>query len=300
MRYLNYKMHLTNYHFYNTKNYLYSKPVKGLQSYGVGYRFSFNGQENDDEVSGGGNSLDYGDRMYDSRLGRLKSPDPLFKLYPEISPYAFCNNNPIMYKEVEGRGFNGGFSITNQSTSPIVVVGTSKTIITNANGTKTESESPSSKVTLKPGQRLEAYYSETKDKDGNVTGKFTSRVVQFADLKDGKLVDRAKPTTIVADANAWDVDYIEVQKDQTFVDEGVFSDDKYNTNTKDKKAKTPNPPTGEGTIKIQPGKFDFYPDKDDANEGSVTITGNKDALKIKTGGELENEPKVDYGDGKPH
>jgi RHS repeat-associated protein len=266
------------------------------------YRFGFGGYEGDNEILGEGNSLDFGDRMYDSRLGRLKSPDPLIKLYPEISPYAFCNNNPIMYKEVGGRGFNGGFSIINQSTSPIVVVGTSKTIITNSNGTTTESESPSSRVILQPGQRLEAYYSETKDKNGNVTGKFTSRVVQFADLKEGKLVDRVKPTTVVADANSWDVDYIEVQKDQTFVDEGIFIDDRYNTNTKDKKAETPDPPTGAGTIKLQPSVFDhdIFLDKDDANEGNVKITGNKNALKIKTGGEWENEPNVIYGEGKPH
>ena len=43
-------MHLTNFHFYNNKNYLHSNPVKGLQGYDVGYGFSFNGKENDDEV----------------------------------------------------------------------------------------------------------------------------------------------------------------------------------------------------------------------------------------------------------
>jgi hypothetical protein len=49
-------MHLTNFHFYNNKNNLYSKPVKGLQGCEVGYCFSFNGKELDIERMGGGAS----------------------------------------------------------------------------------------------------------------------------------------------------------------------------------------------------------------------------------------------------
>lgn len=252
-----------------------------------GYLFGFQNAERDDELKGAGNSLDFGARIYDSRLGRFLSPDPLFKIYPEFSPYSFCANNPIMYKEVDGRGFNGGFSVSNQSSEPIVVVGTSKTIITDVNGKKTESESPPSRVTLQPGQRLEVYYQETKNSDGTKSEKYTARVLN----SDGTVANN--------DVDAWDVDYIEVQKGQTFVDEGGFSDDRYNTDPNDKDAKTPNPPTGEGTIKLQPAVLDYFPDKDDANEGKVTITGDKDKLKIKTGGEWENTPNVDYGEGKP-
>ena len=66
------------------------------------YRYGFNDMEKDDEVKNvAGSSYDFGARMYDSRLGRFLSIDPLFKIYPEISPFAFCANNPIMYKEVE-------------------------------------------------------------------------------------------------------------------------------------------------------------------------------------------------------
>ncbi len=39
------------------------------------YRYGFNGKEKDDEVKGEGNSLDFGARMYDSRLGRFLSID---------------------------------------------------------------------------------------------------------------------------------------------------------------------------------------------------------------------------------
>ena len=35
-----------------------------------GYRYGFNGKENDNEVKGEGNQQDYGLRIYDPRLGR--------------------------------------------------------------------------------------------------------------------------------------------------------------------------------------------------------------------------------------
>ncbi len=62
------------------------------------YRFGFNGKENDNEVKGSGNSQDYGMRIYDNRLGRFLSPDPLivsFQKYPELSTYQFASNSPI-------------------------------------------------------------------------------------------------------------------------------------------------------------------------------------------------------------
>ncbi|HWJ29919.1 MAG TPA: hypothetical protein VNS32_25490, partial [Flavisolibacter sp.] len=41
------------------------------------YRYGFNGKENDDEVKGEGNQQDYGMRVYDTRLGKFLSVDPL-------------------------------------------------------------------------------------------------------------------------------------------------------------------------------------------------------------------------------
>ncbi|MFZ4798973.1 MAG: RHS repeat domain-containing protein, partial [Bacteroidia bacterium] len=96
-------MHLNNYHFYNPKNYLYSKPVKGLQGYGLGYGFSFNGKENDNEVMGAGNWQDYGARMYNPRLGRFPNPDPKAKLYPMLSTYQFASNTPIQAVDLDGK-----------------------------------------------------------------------------------------------------------------------------------------------------------------------------------------------------
>ncbi len=67
------------------------------------YKYGFNGKEKDDEVKGLGNSLDFGARVYDSRLGKWMSIDPLQKMYPGLSPYNFVANSPIMCLDPDGR-----------------------------------------------------------------------------------------------------------------------------------------------------------------------------------------------------
>jgi RHS repeat-associated protein len=59
------------------------------------YSYSFNGMEKDDELKGDGNSLDFGARIYDSRLGRLYSRDLMEKKFSSFTPYLFTENNPI-------------------------------------------------------------------------------------------------------------------------------------------------------------------------------------------------------------
>src|SRR5439155_17228196 len=59
------------------------------------YRYGFNGKENDNEVKGEGNQQDYGMRIYDPRVGRFLSVDPITSQYPELTPYQFASNRPI-------------------------------------------------------------------------------------------------------------------------------------------------------------------------------------------------------------
>jgi RHS repeat-associated protein len=59
------------------------------------YRYGFNGKENDNEVKGDGNQQDYGMRIYDPRLGRFLSVDPITKQYPQLTPYQFVSNRPL-------------------------------------------------------------------------------------------------------------------------------------------------------------------------------------------------------------
>jgi RHS repeat-associated protein len=67
------------------------------------YRFGFNGMEKDNEVKGIGNSLDFGARIYDSRLGKWLATDPLQGKYPSLSPYNFVGNMPIIAIDPDGK-----------------------------------------------------------------------------------------------------------------------------------------------------------------------------------------------------
>ena len=67
------------------------------------YAFGYNGKENIDEMYGStGTFEDYGMRMYDTRVGRFISVDPLFKDYPWNSTYCFAENSPILYIDLDG------------------------------------------------------------------------------------------------------------------------------------------------------------------------------------------------------
>ena len=67
-----------------------------------GYTFGFNGKEMDNEVSGQGNQYDYGFRIYNPRLGKFLSVDPLTKSYPWYTPYQFAGNTPIQAIDLDG------------------------------------------------------------------------------------------------------------------------------------------------------------------------------------------------------
>lgn len=66
------------------------------------YRYGFNGKENDNEVKGEGNQQDYGMRIYDPRVGRFLSVDPLTKQYPHYTPYSYAGNKPIAFIDRDG------------------------------------------------------------------------------------------------------------------------------------------------------------------------------------------------------
>jgi len=90
---------------------------------GSEYRYGFDGMENEDEIAGNNNALDFGARMYDARLGRWLSVDPLFAKYSSFSPYSFVINSPIYFVDLDGRDIKGGFSVVNRSGEPIIIVG---------------------------------------------------------------------------------------------------------------------------------------------------------------------------------
>ncbi len=77
-------------------------PGRSYSASSLKYRYGFNGKENDSEVKGEGNQYDYGFRIYDPRIGRFLSVDPLFKGYPWYTPYQFAGNKPINAMDLDG------------------------------------------------------------------------------------------------------------------------------------------------------------------------------------------------------
>jgi RHS repeat-associated protein len=72
-------------------------------SSGNSYQYGFQGKRKDDYSHGEGNAYDFGERIYDSRVVKWLSVDPLASKYPSLSPYCFVANNPIIYIDPDGR-----------------------------------------------------------------------------------------------------------------------------------------------------------------------------------------------------
>lgn len=53
-------------------------------------------------MKGEGNQQDYGMRVYDPRVGKFLSVDPMRQSYPELTPYQFASNRPIDAVDIDG------------------------------------------------------------------------------------------------------------------------------------------------------------------------------------------------------
>lgn len=69
---------------------------KGSMYYQTPYKF--NGKELDEETG----LYYYGARYYDPRISIWYSIDPLAEKYPNVSPYAYCLNNPVRFIDPTG------------------------------------------------------------------------------------------------------------------------------------------------------------------------------------------------------
>ncbi len=67
-----------------------------------GYRYGFNGKEKD---KFGDAVYDYGFRIYNPRIAKFLSVDPLTKSYPMLTPYQFASNSPIGGIDLDGKEF---------------------------------------------------------------------------------------------------------------------------------------------------------------------------------------------------
>jgi RHS repeat-associated protein len=96
---------------------------------GSDYRYGFNGKESDSETYGDGNVYDYGFRIYNPRLGKFLSVDPLANSFPWYTPYQFSGNTPIWAIDIDGledkKTNEGTGSIISSSSDPNTVANTS-------------------------------------------------------------------------------------------------------------------------------------------------------------------------------
>jgi RHS repeat-associated protein len=82
----------------------FGAPMAGRVYTSSSYRYGFNGKEKQDEMHGNsGDEYDFGARIYDARLGRWGSKDPLEDNYASISTYSYSGNSPIFLYDPDGR-----------------------------------------------------------------------------------------------------------------------------------------------------------------------------------------------------
>ena len=68
---------------------------------GADGRYKYTGKERDAETG-----WDYyGARYYDPRVGRWLGIDPLAQTNPNLSPFAYCANNPLKFIDADGRNY---------------------------------------------------------------------------------------------------------------------------------------------------------------------------------------------------
>ena len=81
--------------------YPFGLPIGDLCRNGGLQRFKYNGKEFDEMH--GLNTYDYGARQYNPVLARWDRMDPLCERYYNVSPYAYCANNPVKFIDSDGK-----------------------------------------------------------------------------------------------------------------------------------------------------------------------------------------------------
>ncbi len=104
------------------------------------YEFGFNGKYKDNEVAGIGNTYNFDARMYNSRIARFFSLDPLAKSFSEISPYSFALNSPITFIDEQGEKAGVYFNHKNKS----IIIKTNVYVARGDNAAKSRAENAAS------------------------------------------------------------------------------------------------------------------------------------------------------------
>ena len=66
------------------------------------YSYGFNGKDNINSIADNSNWQDYGARIYNGKLCRFLSEDPMFRKFPMLSTFQFSSNSPIQAVDLDG------------------------------------------------------------------------------------------------------------------------------------------------------------------------------------------------------
>ncbi|HXP51400.1 MAG TPA: RHS repeat-associated core domain-containing protein, partial [Bacteroidia bacterium] len=138
-----------------TDYYAFGAPMYGRTFESNNFRYGFNGKEKDDETFGNGNEYDYGFRIYNPRLGKFLSIDPLGGKYPSYSPYQFAMNDPIESVDMDGLESSNG---TTQKAST-----NGETKVKENNSTNVTQKASSSNATITVALTYQSQFSTAWD-----------------------------------------------------------------------------------------------------------------------------------------
>jgi RHS repeat-associated protein len=161
----------------------------------------------DNEAKGEGNSYDFGARMYDPRIGRWLTIDPFAAKYPNISPYVFVGNMPIIASDPNGKEII--FDVVQKKDGSLVVI-----VTVNAKMLNESKENYTEEMMKDYAMRVEnsikeiygaseGKLNEVKDIYGNiVSGSYTTEVhVEIGVAKDRSELSECDHVYILRDDN---------------------------------------------------------------------------------------------------
>ena len=196
--------------------------LDGRTQSGAGYRYSFQGQEKDDEVKGEGNSINTFFRQYDPRVCRWLSIDPKFKAFE--SPYVAYSNNPIINVDTDGADTTNFMNTIREGKHQVGLKYAEKSQLFNDFLSSFASGGTNEEINLvfEPVKDLRAFDNPESELDGQVLLMYKGKHVIDVDIPEGaELSDFSIVVQLKSDVNydPSNSDYINARKGLVIVHE---------------------------------------------------------------------------------
>ncbi|WP_298140001.1 DUF6443 domain-containing protein [Flavobacterium sp.] len=197
-----------NYYPFGLKHKNYNQDIRTYQGIESGeirvrpadrlsFQYKYNGKEYQDEL--GLNFYDYGARNYDPAIGRWMNIDPLAEKDRRWTPYRYCYDNPLKFKDPDGMleewvDENGNAKVDKNGNYTEFATAQDKKFgdaLRNSGDTGASlfnylvsEDTHDIEINFTPTDSTEGgfYYfgqTENKDKDGGKTGKIVKSVIQI-------------------------------------------------------------------------------------------------------------------------